>query len=263
MANAIYKVNYDGLKKRDTYDEIVYYLENKQEKIKYPNRFFKQLRESPQLSNLLDNNGMGIVEMEEQQRNKIQHEQAEQAVIQVASSSGSTANVLRATAPKTKPINTREFFTQTKNPKMTETGTQAWKPNKESKGIQAQPISTQTFDMTLDDRIDDLSANIQLEIDKEEESNKRKKDKMLSLTQGKLGESVLPPNIVAAMVDNIEQGNIRPSFAASSSNQPMSMEVDPEMYVEPKGPVGRPRKTQSKPMVVDGAEAEKRKNGRR
>ncbi len=37
MANAIYKRNYDGLKKRDTYDEIVYYLENKQEKINSQN----------------------------------------------------------------------------------------------------------------------------------------------------------------------------------------------------------------------------------
>ncbi len=77
---------------------------------------------------------------------------------------------------------------------------------------------------------------------------------MLSLTDGQLGESVLPPNIVEAMINNIERGDIRPSFAASSSNQPMSMEIDPESYeayVEPKGRVGRPRKTQSTPMTVD------------
>ena len=95
MATAIYKVNYQGLRKRESYDEIVDYLENKQERIKYPNRLAKQLRNSPQLSNLLDNGGEGLVEMEEQQQRKMQHEQAEQAVRQAASNGG-TAQVLRA-----------------------------------------------------------------------------------------------------------------------------------------------------------------------
>ena len=92
MATAIYKVNYQGLRKRESYDEIVDYLENKQERIKYPNRLAKQLRNSPQLSNLLDNGGEGLVEMEEQQQRAMQHEQAEQAVRQA----GGTAQVLRA-----------------------------------------------------------------------------------------------------------------------------------------------------------------------
>ena len=92
MATAIYKVNYQGLRKRESYDEIVDYLENKQERIKYPNRLAKQIRNSPQLSNLLDNGGEGLVEMEEQQQRAMRHEQAEQAVRQA----GSTAQVLRA-----------------------------------------------------------------------------------------------------------------------------------------------------------------------
>ena len=50
MATGVYKVNYQGLRKRESYDEIVDYLENKQEQIKYPNRLAKQLTESPQLS---------------------------------------------------------------------------------------------------------------------------------------------------------------------------------------------------------------------
>jgi len=92
MATAIYKVNYQGLRKKESYDEIVDYLENKQERIKYPNRLAKQIRNSPQLSNLLDNGGEGLVEMEEQQQRAMRHEQAEQAVRQA----GSTAQVLRA-----------------------------------------------------------------------------------------------------------------------------------------------------------------------
>jgi len=61
-------LNYEGLKKRETYDEIIDYLMNKQEKIKMPNRLAKQLRESPQLSNLLDGDGEGAVDIEQQQR---------------------------------------------------------------------------------------------------------------------------------------------------------------------------------------------------
>ena len=58
-----------GLKKRQTYDDIVDYVLNKQEKIKYPNRLAKQLRNSNQLSNLLDGNGEGLINMELQQEN--------------------------------------------------------------------------------------------------------------------------------------------------------------------------------------------------
>ena len=76
MATAVYKVNYQGLRKRESYNEIVDYLENKQEKISYPNRFAKQIRNSPELSNLLDGEGMGQVEMEEQQMKAMEHEQA-------------------------------------------------------------------------------------------------------------------------------------------------------------------------------------------
>ena len=64
----MFALNYEGLKKRETYDEIIDYLMNKQEKIKMPNRLAKQLRESPQLSNLLDGDGEGVLDMEEQQK---------------------------------------------------------------------------------------------------------------------------------------------------------------------------------------------------
>ena len=57
-------INYTGLKRRETYDEIVDYLEHGQEQIKYPNRKAKQLRESPYLTNLLDADGDGSLEME-------------------------------------------------------------------------------------------------------------------------------------------------------------------------------------------------------
>ena len=67
----MFALNYDGLKKRDTYDEIIDYLQNKQEKIKYPNRLAKQVRNTPQLSNLLDGDGEDIENINDQQTDKI------------------------------------------------------------------------------------------------------------------------------------------------------------------------------------------------
>ncbi len=62
----MFGLNYDGLRKRETYDEVVDYIQNRQEKIKYPNRLAKQIRNSPQLSNLLDGEGDGSAAMEKQ-----------------------------------------------------------------------------------------------------------------------------------------------------------------------------------------------------
>ena len=62
---AMYAVNYDGLRKRDTYNEIIDYLQFHQEKITYPDRFAKRTRETPQLTNLLDGEGLGHAELQE------------------------------------------------------------------------------------------------------------------------------------------------------------------------------------------------------
>lgn len=67
----MYGINYDGLKKRETYDEIVDYIQNKQDTIKYPDRTAKQIRNSPQISNLLDGDGDGYLEMENNEKKKM------------------------------------------------------------------------------------------------------------------------------------------------------------------------------------------------
>ena len=63
----MFALNYEGMRRRETYDEVVEYLQNKQGKIKYPNRLATQIRNSPQLSNLLDGEGYGSVAMERQE----------------------------------------------------------------------------------------------------------------------------------------------------------------------------------------------------
>ena len=97
---AIYAVNYQNLRKRSNYDELVDYVLFKQPKIQYPNRMAKFIRESPQLSNLLDGQGMGIDELKQQQFNRMKEEQKQHAIIESASESGGTAQELRSLAKK-------------------------------------------------------------------------------------------------------------------------------------------------------------------
>ena len=88
---AMYAINKQGLRERPSYDELIGYLEYGQEKITYPDRFFKQLRETPQLSNLLDGEGFSVNDMNEQQMKQAKEIAKELAIIQA----GGTAQVSR------------------------------------------------------------------------------------------------------------------------------------------------------------------------
>ena len=68
-------INDTGLKKQKTYDELINNLNNKPLKLRSPNRIATQLRNSNQLSNLLDGNGEGLINMELQQQHIIQEQQ--------------------------------------------------------------------------------------------------------------------------------------------------------------------------------------------
>tara|TARA_R110000851_G_scaffold99443_3_gene214528 strand:+ start:668 stop:1852 length:1185 start_codon:yes stop_codon:yes gene_type:complete len=89
----MFGINYNGLKKRQTYDEIIDYLMNDQEKIIYPDRRAKFLRNSHQLSNLLDGDGEGVFDMEQQQRREMQNIQREHLIRNIASSSSSSTEI--------------------------------------------------------------------------------------------------------------------------------------------------------------------------
>ena len=90
----MFGINYDGLRKKKTYDELIDYVMNKQEKIQYPDRTAKFLRNSPQLSNLLDSNGEGLLEMEEQQKRQMMEVEKEHIIRRTAGpSTGSAADV--------------------------------------------------------------------------------------------------------------------------------------------------------------------------
>jgi hypothetical protein len=241
METSTYKVSYQGLRKKESYDEIVDYLENKQEKIKYPNRLATQIRNSPQLSNLLDGAGEGEVEMAKQQMNKIKHEQAEHAVQEVASSSGGTAQILRAAA---KPIDKPLFS------------------------------GPQIFDMAIDEKADALATKIESESVKQSEVKKATIRNIPQLIAGHLGELILSPS-VQLLVNLFERGLAQ--GMPSSSTQDIRLEILPprtfsntpfeppvfsltpfEPVLIPRNPVGRPRKirelidyNQPEPMALE------------
>ena len=51
-------LNFAGLRKRDSYDEIVNYIETDQTKMNYPNRSATFFLNTPQYSSLLENDGL-------------------------------------------------------------------------------------------------------------------------------------------------------------------------------------------------------------
>ena len=95
----MYGINYNGLKRRQTYEEIIDYLQYGQERIKYPNRAATQLRNSPELTNLLDGEGLNIKNIEQQQRDKSIMEIREHLIRDIASRNNETAQHLRIGNP--------------------------------------------------------------------------------------------------------------------------------------------------------------------
>ena len=199
-----------------------------------------------ELSNLLDGAGEGDVEIAQQQMNKMKHELAEQAVQQIASSSGSTAQILRTAA------------SQTDKPLLSVSGTQYDKPVMTSFGTQSDGPHTQIFDMAMDEKVDALATKIESESVKQSEVKTRKLRNIPKLIAGHLGERILSPS-VQGLVSLIERGLAR--GLPSSSNQEMRIEplappifsltpFEPPVFaltpfepvLPPKNPVGRPRK---------------------
>ena len=142
-------IKHRGLKKRQSYGEIVDYLLNKQEKIKYPNRLAKQLRNSNQLSNLLDGNGEGLINMELQQQNIIKAQQKEMAINAMADAN-STAKVLKIASTKKNVLKQSGSRTQ-----------------------------TQFYGIAQEDKVEQLSNYIEMESEKNNQSKLKNKERLI------------------------------------------------------------------------------------
>ena len=65
-------INFKGLRKRPTYDELVDFIETDPERIHYPDRRATDLRESPYLTQL---DGEGMRQMNSLQTNRMKEQQ--------------------------------------------------------------------------------------------------------------------------------------------------------------------------------------------
>ena len=154
-------VKYAGLHKRDSYEGLIDYLENKQEKLKLPDREAKFVRDSPQYQSLLNE---GFLEVEKQQINQIKSEQEEHAVIRTASDTNETAKEVRVVSSQTdKPLvkPTREQSTsagQFRSVRYT-TATQSQTTPTETKSASSQ--SPQIFDMALGENLTKAKQEIE------------------------------------------------------------------------------------------------------
>ena len=91
----MFQPNFNGLRKRETYDEIIDYLQNDQEIIRYPDRFARRIREHPYLTQL---DGEGMREMEEQQLQQMREQEKENRLREIAVQTDATLSHLRAAA---------------------------------------------------------------------------------------------------------------------------------------------------------------------
>ena len=80
------------MRKKDTYEQMIDYLDHGQEKIKYPSRYFRQLRDSPWLSQM---DGDDQNDIEAQQLNEAKVIQRETIIREVAQASGISAQEAR------------------------------------------------------------------------------------------------------------------------------------------------------------------------
>ena len=91
----------DGMHIRANYDDIQDYLDNKQQRVKYPDRDALRIRNSHQLSNLLDGDGMGFWDLEKMQMKKIQAQEEENIIVQESMESDTPVTHVEALNKKT------------------------------------------------------------------------------------------------------------------------------------------------------------------
>ena len=261
----MYAINKQGLREKPNYDELINYLQNKQEKIVYPDRFFKKLRESPQLSNLLDGEGFDINDIKDQQIRQMKEFQVQQAMIQADGDAKllNTMNKKMQTLP-TNPVGKKV------------SGMQTDEPARKTQGVQVE--ETQYFDMAMDDKVADVNEQIEMELDKNTANQEQQRANIVNILQSHLGEITQQQTDFVHQLIQPDSGGASSSGLESSSTaiQPVKKTTtkqskkDPETAVEPKGKAGRPKKdtdarmeqlatqTPTEDVVIQETTAEKR-----
>jgi hypothetical protein len=163
--------------KRLSYNEMVNYIENDKEKIKFPNRQATFLRNSPFLSQF---DGDSFIDLEEQENRMNRERLIEDEIKKISLDTKATAQINRATR-RIEKLNQTIFASSSQEQEKTtppnnqaEETTRAAPPN----------ISTpQYFDMTVDDAADEEMHNVDVEAERRKEQEKRRRRKPQKLYQ--------------------------------------------------------------------------------
>ena len=195
-------VKYEGLHKRDTYEGLIDYLESKQEKIKFPNRDAKFVRDSPQYQSLLNE---GFVEVEEQQLKQIKEEQAEHAVIRTANDTNETAKEVKVVAAQT----------QTDKPLIVKTNSRATQSlDVKTKSTYSQ-ASPQIFDMTVNDNMSKFKQDVESVEDTQQQNKQHQGQHINRILQNHLKDEATPgttdfahkiASVASSSIQSIGQG---------------------------------------------------------
>ena len=220
----LFAVNYDGLRPKGSYEEIIDKLSAGRPELRQPDRRAKFLRESPQVANLLDGEGsLSFVEMGRQQLAAAAHQSVEQRVREAASEPGAApAQALRAAFTQTAStrtssvrtqagVDSADRFSQTRNPTLTETGSQAFGAQTRSGGTQTeQSGSAEFFDIGHDDRMEEDLQDLNVALETQDAADDQQRQKVQRLVARNLGEDVEAQRPFAARMAAV-------SVASSSS----------------------------------------------
>ena len=186
---------YGGLHKRDSYDGLIDYLEDKQEIIKYPDRDAKFVRDSPQYQQLLNE---GFVEVEEQQLKQIKAEQETHAVIRTANDTNETAKEVKVVASQTD----KQLITHTKT-----TGSQAQIPTTSTYTQSTPQVKTQTkstysqsapqiFDMSVNDNMEKVKQDIDSVENTQQQNIQQQKQNITHILEKHLQHEATPDTTI-------------------------------------------------------------------
>ena len=257
-------VKYEGLHKRDTYEGLIDYLESKQEKIKFPNRDAKFVRDSPQYQSLLNE---GFVEVEEQQLKQIKEEQAEHAVIRTANDTNETAKEVKVVAAQT----------QTDKPLIVKTNSRATQSlDVKTKSTYSQ-ASPQIFDMTVNDNMSKFKQDVESVEDTQQQNKQHQEQMMNRILQNHLKDEATPgttdfahkiASVASSSIQSIGQG-LRHLSSSTKQNakahdtslllgdgrgkQDYYVINTPQLTVGDKLPHKKKEQSKSKAMEIDDA----------
>ncbi len=242
----------DGLKRRQTYEEVIDYIENDNDKIRYPDRTAKQLRNTFELSQL---DGVGMQLMEQQQFREMKEREKEHLLRQIASNTSRSITEARATEES--PSTEQESTTQFQTPQST-TQSQQIPPWLFPAGTQHFNIASDYDEREQERRDIEEAADVSLDMSYERELARREDARIMHQMALQSVHQAHPIHSLVQSLSPIQHQqalSIAHTFSPSSTTSSFIRELEAQFQSPPRTP---PRTQQlalpssAPPMPVPG-----------